>query len=169
MNFYEVVSQRRSIRSYDKLKPVPAAALLRIAEAVNAAPSACNLQPWKFLVFTNKEKVAQIVECYKGEWLQEAPAIAVLVGNRDVCWKRNDGRSAFDLDMGIVMEHFVLAATAEGLGTCWICAYEAKQLDALLELEAPFETVALSPLGFAAGAPRPFSRKAQSEVFEIID
>ena len=169
MEFYDVVRQRRSIRLYDKNRAVPAAAFDRIAEAVNAAPSACNLQPWKVVVYTDPAMLEQICECYRGQWLQSAPAIAVIIGDADKCWvRKQDNRDCLDIDAAIAMDHLILAATAEGLGSCWICAYDQQKLDSLLQLEAPLTTIALTPLGYGTEEPRTFVRKELSEVFEVV-
>ena len=74
---------------------------------------------------------------------------------------------ALVLDTSIAMEHLVLAAAAEGLGTCWICAFSRPQMNEALNIRAPWSAFALSPIGYAAGAPRPFTRKALAEVVEI--
>ena len=66
------------------------------------------------------------------------------------------------------MEHLILAATAEGLGTCWICAFDQALLHRKLELSPEWEAVAVTPLGYPAGEPRPFSRKPLPEITEFI-
>ncbi len=167
MEFYDVIKQRRSIRGYQD-KPVPADALQRIGEAVNLAPSACNLQPWKFLVVENKEFRDRICQIYSQPWLAEAPAIVVAFGNNEICWKRLEGDPIAAMDIGIAMEHFVLAAAAEGLGTCWICAYNVAAMNEALQVKSPWTTMAISPLGYAAKDPVPLKRKKLSDVFEVM-
>lgn len=168
MEFYEVVKNRKSIRAY-KNEPVDKDALKRIGEAVNRAPSACNIQPWCFRIILNRDLLDEICSCYKNEWLKQAPAIVVAMGNRDAAWKRLDGSSIIDVDIGIAMEHLVLAATAEGLGTCWICAYDVSWMNAILGLVPPWEAIAISPLGKAAENPEPRKRKPISDVFRIVE
>jgi nitroreductase len=168
MDFYDVINQRRSIRGY-KADPIPEASIQRIAEAVSIAPSACNLQPWSFRIVTNPKLRAEICKCYAAEWLSEAPAIAVALGNIDECWKRLDGKPIIDIDLGIVMEHLVLAATAEGLGTCWVCAYDSKKMDRVLNILAPWSVYAISPLGYPNAEPRELTRKPLEDVFRVLD
>jgi nitroreductase len=167
MEFYDVVKSRKSIRAY-KDEPIAPDALRRIGDAVNFAPSACNIQPWCFRIILNREVRTSICSCYKNEWLKKAPAIVVALGNRDVAWKRLDGSSIIDVDIGIAMEHLVLAATAEGLGTCWICAYDVSRMNSVLGILPPWEVIAISPLGKAAENPESRKRKPISEVFRII-
>ena len=168
MEFYEVIKQRQSIRSY-KSDSIPQESLDKIAEAVSDAPSACNRQPWSFRIVLNEELKAKICECYKAEWLAEAPAIIVALGNYETCWKRLEGTPITDLDMGIAMEHVVLAAAAEGLGTCWICAYKQDEMNKAMNIITPWSALAISPLGFPNESPEPKKRKPLDEIFKVIE
>lgn len=167
MEFYEVLKKRRSIRSF-KNDAIPQKSLDKIAEATNAAPSACNKQPWSFRIVMNKEIRAKICECYKGAWLGEAPAIIIAMGNFEDCWKRLEGTPITDIDMGIAMEHVVLAATAEGLGTCWICAYDVAAMNKALNIMKPWSVLAISPLGYPNQQPEMPKRKPIDQIFQII-
>ena len=168
MDFYDVVKNRRSIRGY-KSAAVPSEALERIAEAVRLAPSACNIQPWSFRVVLNDEMRQKICQCYSADWLKEAPAIAVVLGNAESSWKRLEGDPIVSMDVGIVMEHFVLAAATEGLGTCWICAYDIEKMNKALGIMKPWSVYAISPLGYADAEPREFSSKPMDELFKVIN
>jgi nitroreductase len=168
MDFYEVLKKRRSIRSY-KSDPIPKKSLDNIAEAIQCAPSACNLQPWSFRIVIKQELKNKIYECYKKEWLKEAPAIVIALANTDECWKRLDGSSIADMDMGIAMEHLLLAAAAEGLGTCWICAYEVEKMNKKLNILPPWTALAISPLGYPDEDPGKIKRKTISKIFKILD
>jgi nitroreductase len=167
MNFYDVVKNRRSIRSY-KSDSIPQEALERIAEALQFAPSACNLQPWSFRIVLNKEIRADICACYGGKWLSEAPAIIVALGNSETSWKRPEGTPITDIDMGIAMEHIVLAAVAEGLATCWICAYKIEEMNKALNILPPWSVLAISPLGYPNQEPSEIPRKPLKEIFQIV-
>jgi nitroreductase len=92
--------------------------------------------------------------------------ILVALGNPRAAWKRVIGSSAHVIDCSIAMEHLILAAAAEGLGTCWICAFDQELLRRKLELSADWEAVAMTPLGYPAAEPRPFERKALGEIVE---
>jgi nitroreductase len=168
MEFYDVVKSRRSIRGY-KSDAIAEETLERIAEAVRLAPSACNMQPWSFRVVLNDEMRKKICECYSAEWLKEAPAIAVVLGNNEACWNRLEGDPIVSMDVGIVMEHFVLAAAAEGLGTCWICAYDVEKMNKALGIISPWSVYAISPLGYANAEPGELSRKPIEELFKVIN
>ena len=168
MDFYDVVKSRRSIRSY-KSDAIDREALGRICEAVRWAPSACNIQPWMFRIVLNREIRNNICSVYKGEWLKKAPGIVLALGNRDVAWKRVEGNSIIDVDIGIAMEHLILAAAAEGLSTCWICAFDVKKMGSVTGVLPPWEVLAISPLGKAAQIPDAPKRKPSEEIFKIIE
>lgn len=168
MDFYEVIQKRRSIRSY-KSDPVPPEVLERIITAVNAAPSACNLQPFVFKLIRNQELRSALAACCRQEFPAEAPALLAVIADPEKAWKRGDGFNSADTDVAIAMEHFQLAAAAEGLGSCWVCAFDALKAAELLNVQSPCRVAALAPLGYPAAPPRPFTRKAESQIFEVID
>ncbi len=168
MEFYDAIKTRHSVRSYTG-ETVPREALDRIAQAVSAAPSACNIQPWTFRVILNQDLRAAISSVYKAPWLAEAPAIVLCIGNKEAAWKRIEGGSILDMDIGIAMEHLVLAAAAEGLATCWICAFEVKKMSAVAGILPPWEVLAISPLGKARTVPQSPKRKEISELFRVIE
>ena len=168
MDFYEVIQKRRSIRNY-KSDPVPEELLGRIISAVNAAPTACNLQPFVFKLVRNQELKSALAACCRQDFPGEAPALLAVIVNPDEAWKRGDGFNSADTDMAIAMEHFQLAAAAEGLGSCWICAFDASKAAAVLNIPSSCRVAALAPLGYPAAPPRPFARKAESQIFEVID
>lgn len=168
MDFYDVIKKRRSIRKY-KATPVPAESLKRIMEAVNMAPTACNRQPFKFFLVTNPALRAEIGKSYYKPYLAEAPMTVVVAGDENAAWHRPDGESIASVDCAIAMEHFILAAAAEELATCWICAFDRAIVDKALSLpEKGLRPIAMTPLGFADGEPVPFQRKGVAAIMEEI-
>lgn len=167
MDFYEVLRRRRSIRSY-RAEAVPEKTLSRLAEAIRLAPSACNNQPTRFLFISDPEVRRRLCACYPRAWLAAAPVIVVALGNPETAWRRFDGSSAHVIDTSIAMEHLVLAAAAEGLGTCWICAFDQQAARQALRLPECWEVVALTPLGYAAEEPPEQSRKPIDETIERL-
>jgi nitroreductase len=165
MNLYEVIQTRRSVRQY-KATPVPQATLDRIWEAARLAPSACNFQPWRFLLVQSPEARGCVQEVLP-EWTQTAPLLVVALGSPAAAWKR-DGQSVHEIDVAIAMEHLMLAATAEGLGTCWICAFNRKRLAHALKLPKDWEPVAVTPLGYPDDSSPRTSRKPLAEIVQEI-
>jgi len=167
MEYRELLQARHSCRAYTD-EPVSDAAIERLYEAVKVAPSACNRQPWKFLIVRDPVKKHAIAAATKWSFLEQAPVLIAALGHEGACWKRPEGTSILMLDIGIAMEHLVLAATDCGLGTCWVCAYEMAAVNAAVGVSAPWSVYALSPLGHPASALLEASHKERFEVFEVI-
>jgi len=149
MTFLDLVRSRESIRSYDPSRPVDRAVLERILEAGRLAPSAANRQPWRFLVISSPETLAEVRPCYQRPWFQEAPHILAVVGDRGAAWTRkSDGYNSLETDLTIAMDHLILAAEAEGVGTCWIAAFDPAVLRNALGLEENEAVFAITPLGY---------------------
>jgi nitroreductase len=152
MEFYEAVMTRRSVRSY-KPDLVPEDALNRILEAVRMAPSGSNRQPWKFIVVTDSEKRRRLMEiCGKQRFVGEAP-VAIVGCGKDVKYNRGGYMrdKAFLVDVSIAFTHLLLAARAEGLGTCWIGDFENRKVKELFDVPDDFDVVAVTPLGYPDG------------------
>ncbi len=165
MDLYEVIKNRRSVRNY-KSTPIPQESLDRIWEAVRLAPSACNIQPWRFLVLRSPE-LRNSLRGILRDWAFTAPLLIVALGNREAAWKR-DGESIHPIDVAIATEHLVLAAASEGLGTCWICAFNRKALQNALEIPREWDVVAVTPLGYPGDVGAPNERKPLSEIVKIL-
>ena len=169
MEFYEVLAARRSIRAYTDLQ-IPEDVISRLAHAAYLAPSACNRQPYRFLIVTGEETRDKICAVAPQAFLREAPVIIVAVAETLRSWQRpGDDHTLAELDMGIAMEHIVLAAAAERLGTCWVAAYNVAKMNAALGLAEGENAVAISPLGYPAEEPRLFQRnKSERDLFTEI-
>lgn len=149
MNFYDLISERESIRSYDSERIIPDDTLNRILEAGRMAPSACNNQPWEFLLVSSKDMLEKIRTCYKASWFQAAPHILIVKGFRNKAWIRpDDGYNSLETDLTIAMDHMILAAEYEGIGTCWIAAFTPEILRRTLGLKENEEVFAITPLGY---------------------
>ncbi len=167
MDFYDLVIKRCSIRSFDRNRTIPEVVLNRILNAGRVAPSACNLQPWQFHVVRSPEILEQIYPCYQRDWIQSAPCLLIVSGERNNAWvRRQDNYNSIETDLTIVMDHLILAATWEGLGSCWIAAFDPGIIREALKLEPNVEIFAFTPLGYAAPdtLPAPKMRKALEEI-----
>ena len=149
MEFYDVIRTRRSIRAY-KPDPIEPDKLDRILEAGRLSPSACNLQPWAFIVISDANMRKDFIKVYKQTWLCQAPIILVVCADINKAWKRGDGQQYYQADCAIAMQNMVSAATAEGLGICWIAAFDEKACAKLLHLPDHIRPVAITPLGYPA-------------------
>jgi nitroreductase len=165
LDFYDVVRKRLSIRSY-KPDPVPEDVLERILEAGRLAPSAKNYQPWKFIVVKDPAIRQALVPACRGQGsVGQAPVVICGCAIEEQVWKGMGGYwSAEAVDITIALEHMILAAAAEGLGTCWIGAFLEAEVRKVLAIPDGVKPIALTPLGYAARDHRPQPRKPLSEV-----
>ena len=171
MNFLELVAGRCSIRSFQHDRKIPEDVLHRILEAGRLAPSAKNLQPWTFKVVTSPGLLEKIYASYPREWIRSAPCILVVTGDRSEAWvRRHDGYNSLETDLAIAMDHLILAAAYEGVGSCWIGAFDPAILREALHLEPEEEIFAFTPLGYAAPDAEPTAkrRKPFHEVVEFL-
>lgn len=165
MDVLEAVRARRSVRMY-KPTPVPEDALARVLEAVRLAPSAKDLQPWKFILVRDPELKAKVAAaCVNQTFMAGAPVIVAACGLPEQAYGRM-GRymNSWPVDVAIAFEHLVLQARAEGLGTCWIGAFYEEEVKALLGVPAGAKVLALTPLGYPAESPAARPRKPLSEI-----
>jgi len=167
MDFQKVVAERRSIRAY-KDTPVSEEKLKRVLEAARLAPSAANRQPWKLYVVRDEATKRKLGESYRNAWFYEAPVIIVITTVPDRSWKRSDGKNYADVDAAIAFEHLVLAAHAEGLGTCWIGAFNPPVVSSVLGLPPGEEPLAMTPLGEPAKAANPTPRKPLEDLVKFV-
>jgi nitroreductase len=169
MNVLELIAHRESIRSYDPDRPVDAQALGRILEAGRLAPSAANRQPWEFVVVQSPEGLAKVRPCYGRPWFQDAPQILAVTGFRNQAWVREcDGYCALETDLTIAMDHLILAAEHEGVGTCWISNFEPSLLRQALGLGPNQDVFAITPLGYPRADFQRKDVKARKALDEIV-
>ena len=145
--FIELAKKRASIRKY-KNQPIEKERLTQVLEAARIAPSAKNLQPWHFIIVQDPALREQICTTYAADWLKQAPTIIVVCGDHSRSWRRPDGKDHCDIDIAITIDHMTLAAADMGLGTCWICMFNAMQCHRILQLPSHMEAVALLPIGY---------------------
>jgi len=165
MDFYEAVQKRLSVRSY-KPDPIPDDVLGRILEAGRLAPSAKNYQPWKFIVVRDQAiRQALVPACKNQASVGQAPVVICACAITEQAWKGMGGYwSAEAVDLTIALEHMILAAAAEGLGTCWIGAFLEAEVKKVLAIPDGIKPIALTPLGYPATEAKPRSRKPLSEI-----
>ena len=161
MEFMEVIRKRRSIRKY-RPDPVSQADIEYVLEAARLAPSWANSQCWHFVVITDpqvKEAVAQA----GNPWIAQAPVLIVACADPTKPGTKGD-QPYYMLDIGIAVEHLILAATDRGLGTCWIGWFKEEVAKAALDVPDSIRVVAFTPLGYPAETPRSQSRKAMDQI-----
>jgi nitroreductase len=163
MDFFDCISSRRSVRAYDP-RPVEEDKLEKVLEAARAAPTACDLQPFRIVVARAAGREAELRRIYSKDWFASAPIALLVCALPGSAWSRRDGKNYADVDAAIVMDHIVLAATALGLGTCWVGAFDPAAAREVLGLEPGWEPLAFTPLGYARESPAARPRKGLEEL-----
>jgi nitroreductase len=160
MEFMAVVRKRRSIRSYSS-KKVSKKKIDYILEAARLAPSWTNSQCWKYIIVKNERLRRKIAE---KEWIAEAPIIIVCFADPSESGNKHN-QAYYMLDVGISMEHLILAATDIGLGTCWIGGqFNEEKVKKALNIPEKCRVVALTPVGYPKEEPK---RKIRKKLHEI--
>ena len=165
MDVHEAIAKRRSVRKYAS-KPIEPDKLRRVLEDARLAPSARNIQEWRFLVIEDPPLRAGLMRAAKGQkFVGEAPA--VIVACALICdYQMPCGQLAYPIDVTIALDHIALAAVEEGLGTCWVGAFVEDEVKKLLGIPALVRVVSLMTIGYPAspvGGEK--ERKAFEEVF----
>jgi len=156
MTFFDVVKQRHSIRAYSEAT-VPEDKLNRVLEAANAAPSAGNLQAYEIYVVTNaRQRSALASAAHDQFFVAGAPVVLVFCAHAARAAQRY-GRRGERLyavqDATIACTFAMLAATAEGLATVWVGAFNDEATGLAIGTPPGVVPVAVLPLGYANERP----------------
>ena len=157
MNSLEAINNRRSIRKYLE-KPVEFEKITTILDAARKAPSAGNLQEWRFIIATDKNLIKDVSE-YSLEqyWIQTAPLLII------VCSESEQAEAYYGLrgkrlyavqDCAAAIENMLIAATDLGLGSCWVGAFEEDKLRAAFAIPPEVRPQAIVALGYADETPQ---------------
>jgi nitroreductase len=163
MDFLELTKKRYSVRAY-KPDPIEDDKLQKVLEAACLAPTACNLQPFQFIVIHTKGKETELRRIYSDSWFVQAPIVICACGIPSQSWVRSDGKNYCEVDATIAMDHLILAAADLGLGTCWIGAFNPDAAREVLSLPDDVEPIAFTPLGYPNDQPGGKSRKSMNEL-----
>jgi nitroreductase len=162
-NLLDILYRRRSIRRYVANRPVDRVTITTLLEAAMAAPSACNLQPWEFIVIDEPEDVARLKEClgaHNGRHYNAPTAIVVCSNTSYIPWE-GDGA----MDCSAAIENLLLAATALGLGTVWIGDIDAGAIARLLDIPAHVALISVVLLGYPAEEKLPRTQYTEEAVY----
>ncbi len=171
-DFLELVKARQSDRAYDTTRAVEPEKLERILEAARLAPSACNAQPWKFVVVTDKELSQKVGKATAGlgmnKFAKDAPVHILVVEESANITSLLGGKvknKHFPLiDLGIAAAHITLAAESEGLGSCILGWFDEKEIKLLTGIPASKRLVLVITIGYSAKAKRQKIRKEKTKV-----
>ena len=147
MDVYEAIVRRKSVRSF-KDEEVSEEIISRLLEAARLAPSASNRQEWRFIVVRDQVMRSNLAEAARGQkFVGEAPVVLACCAETDehvmAC-----GQLCYPIDVAIAMDHITLCAALEGMGTCWIGAFDEDQVKKLLGISSAVRVVGLLPIGY---------------------
>jgi nitroreductase len=172
-DFLELIINRQSDRKYSD-RQIEKDKLDRIVEAGRMAPSACNAQPWKFIVVNDPELVLKVADAASAKligmnaFVTQAPVIIVIVREKPNMSSKvgatikNKDYSLFDI--GIATENICLQAKAEGIGSCIIGWFDEKMMRKLLEIPRSKRVELLITLGYSLSEKREKRRKPLDDV-----
>jgi nitroreductase len=167
MELSEVIERRQSVRSYSS-QPVEPEKLEEILKAANAAPSAANLQAYEIYVVTKVRQRAALAQAAGGQgFVLAAPVVLVFCGNPARNQERfgDRGRLLYTIqDATIACAYAQLAATAGGLASCWVGAFDEGAVRHAIELPAELRPLALLPVGYAAGPAETRERRTLADL-----
>jgi nitroreductase len=164
MDFQDLIRKRYSVRSY-KPADVEAEKIARVLEAARLAPTAANRQPFRVIVISTRDRERELRRVYGRDWFTQAPLILAVCAVPSEGWvRRADGWNSAEVDATIAMAHIVLAAAEEGLGTCWIAAFDPVAARQVLGLPPDVIPSAFTPLGYPADSPAPKKRRTSAEL-----
>lgn len=145
--FYELYDRRKSVREFLD-KPLGLDKLSRLLMTLNRAQSAANRQPWHFIVVEKKDR-AELDTLFTKEGFRKAPVAIVACADPAQAWiRKTDNVNYAWVDVTIAITEMIGAATAEGLGTCWIASIDAVKVKEVLGIPGHIEIVGVIVVGY---------------------
>lgn len=166
MEFFEVLQQRFSCRSFQE-KAIREEELLQILNAGRSAPTAVNRQPQRIFVVENVSCLEQLKEATRFTF--DAKTILVVCHDPSASWHRkNDQKDHGMIDSSIVASFMMLAATALGIGSTYVCAFDEEKVKAILQIPGEYRINCLLPLGYPNESMKERNRKPLEETVQQI-
>ncbi len=168
MDFFEVVAKRQSVRKYSS-KPVEQHKLDTILNATNRAPSAGNYQAYEvYLIRSEKGRAELAAASYEQDFIGQAPVCLVFCTHRSRC--QYEPRETYALeDATIACTFAMLAATALGLSSCWIGAFDPKKVAKVIDCPNGIVPISVLPIAYPDEQPEPTPRRTLTEVVHAVD
>jgi nitroreductase len=164
-NFYELFTRRKSVRDFSE-RDIDNEVLDRILEIGRRSPSAANCQPWHFIVLSKKDRGD--FDSLLQRNFSDAPVIIVGCAEKEKAWVRKaDGMNYAWVDVSIALTEMIAAATAEGLGTCWIAAFDPEKVKTVLRIPPRIDVIAAIAMGYPK-EPLMREEKRRKDIKEIV-
>jgi len=159
----EAIKTRQSVRSY-RDKEIQEDLLQQVLEAGRLAPSACNNQPWKFIVVKDKNLKEKLIPACKNQKFVGEASVVIVGCAINPSYKMSNGKYSYSIDLAIALDHMSLEAASLGLGTCWIGAFYQDQVKEILGVPENVRIVALMSVGYPKELGSKTGRKPLSEI-----
>ncbi len=162
MEFSEVIGKRRSVRHFNTKLAVSDEDVQALLNAATSAPSAGNIQPWRFFVIRSSEARERLAAAMHQRWAAAAPVIIVVAVDPRPCAARYGDRGEYLYsiqDTAVAAHSILLAAVDRGLASCWVGAFNEQAVAEAIGAVAPITPLAVLPIGYSAeSAGRPARR-----------
>lgn len=164
---FEALYGRRSIRQYQQERPVERKKLVKLLQAAMAAPSACNIQPWEFVVVSEPEGMAGLRATIGDNGDYNAPAAVVVCGYPALIpWEGDEGLA----DCSAAIENMLTAAAPLGLGTVWIGGFDRTAIRQLLGIPEEAVPLGIVYVGYPAESHAPRTQYREAAVhWQVYD
>jgi nitroreductase len=163
LDVFEAIESRACVRSFTD-EDVPTATVNKLLEAAVRAPTAGGLQPWRFFVVRDGGVKERLAEAALGQsFVAQAPVVIVVCADLAASARGygSRGETLYAIqDTAAAVENILLAVVAEGLGACWVGAFNEKAASKALALPPGIRPIAMVPIGHASGTPHPTSRES---------
>ena len=148
MDVMDAIKARKSVRAF-LAQRVEDDKLDAVLQAARLAPSAANLQEWRFVIVRERETIKKLASVAGGQaFVAEAPVVIVACAETDGQAMRWGGPPCYQIDVAIALDHMSLAAVDLGLGSCWIGLFDEKKLKEILLIPAEIRVMVLMLLGY---------------------
>jgi nitroreductase len=167
MEFLEVVARRRSVRHFNTKLGVTDEDVNALLEAAITAPTAGNIQPWRFIVLRSQEARDRLTSAIGQKWATAAPVVIVVCVDPRPCSARYGarGEELYAIqDSAAAVQTILLAAVDRGLASCWIGAFDDDAVREAIGVARPVLPVAVLPIGYSAESARRPTRRPLEEV-----
>ncbi len=163
MDVAKAIASRRSVRKYQP-KPIEDEKLRLILEAGRLAPSARNMQEWKFVIVTDPETKKKLVPAARNQQFLAQAAVVIAACAVETNHVMTCGQQCYPIDLAIAVDHMTLKACEEGIGSCWIGAFYEDQVKQVLCIPDQVRIVSLLALGYPAENPPARPRKPLDDI-----
>lgn len=167
MEFSEVLGRRRSVRHFSAKRAVADEDIRALLLAAVSAPSAGNIQPWRFTVLRSPASRERLASVLGQKWATTAPVVIVVSVDPRPCAARygDRGEMLYSIqDTAAAVNNILLAAVDRDLASCWIGAFNEGMVRDALGLVAPVTPVAILPIGYSAESSAKPSRRPIDEL-----